>query len=67
MHLWDLVMPQAEQQLLLLRQSNIDPKISAHAYLYGPHNYKSKPFIPIAMKTLIHEKPSKRKTFPQSA
>ena len=65
MHLWDLVMPQAEQRLLLVRQTNANPKVSAYAYLYGPHNYNAKPFVPIGMDTLIHRKPSKRKTFTQ--
>ena len=65
MHLWDLVMPQADRQLLLLRQSNANPKISAYAYLYDPHNYNAKSFVPINMETLIHEKPNKRKTFAQ--
>ena len=65
MHLWDLVMPQAERQLLLPRQSNANPKISAYAYLYGPHNYNAKSFVPISTETLIHEKTSKRKTFAQ--
>ena len=39
MHLWCRLIPQSEKQLLLLRQTNINPKISAFAYLYGPHNY----------------------------
>ena len=65
MHLWDLVIPQAEWQLLLIRQTNANPKLSAYAYLYGPPNYNAKPFVPIGMDTLIHKKSSKRKTFAQ--
>ena len=65
MHLWCQILPQAERQINLLRQSNVHPKISAYAHLYGPHNYNAKPFVPIGMETLIHEKPSKRKTFAQ--
>ena len=34
MHLWCRLIPQAEKQLLLLRQSNVNPKISTFAYLY---------------------------------
>ena len=37
-YLWCKAIPQAEQQLLLLQQSNIKPKISAYTYVYGPHN-----------------------------
>ena len=40
-------------------------KKSAYAYFYGPNNHNAKRFIPIGMDTLIHEKPSKRKTFAQ--
>ena len=49
MHLWCMLTPQAEKQLLLLRQTNINPKISAFAYLYGPHDYSAQPFSPIGM------------------
>ena len=49
MHLWCMLAPQAEKQLLLLRQTNINPKISAFAYLYGPHDYSAQPFSPIGM------------------
>ena len=58
-------MTQAECQLLLPRLSDANPKISAYAYLYEPHNYNAKPFTPIGMEMLIHEQPSKRKTFTQ--
>ena len=63
LHLWCQIIPQAERQLLLLRQSNAKPHISAYAYLYGPHDYSAMPFVPIGMETLIHEKPSRRRTY----
>ena len=31
-------------------------KILAHAYLYRPHTYNTKPFVPIGMESLIHKK-----------
>ena len=65
MHLWCRLTPQAEKQLLLLRKSNFNPKISAFAYLYGPHNYNAQPFVPIGMKAMIHDKTSRQKTFAQ--
>ena len=40
-------------------------EVAAYAYIYGPHNYNTKPFVHIGMDTLIHKKPSKRKTFTQ--
>ena len=61
MTLWCQKIPQAEHQLLLLRQSNVNPRISAYAHLYGPHNYYAKPFVPIGMYSLVHDKPCQRK------
>ena len=61
MHLWCQILPQAERQINLLRQSNVNPKISAYSHLYGPHNYNANPFVPVGMDTLTHEKPNKRK------
>jgi len=39
MHLWDRLLPQAEMTLNMLRPSRLVPEISAHAHLYGQHNY----------------------------
>ena len=63
LHLWCQALPQMERQLLLLRQSNVDPKISAYAHVYGQHDYNATPFVPIGMETLVHEKPRRRRTF----
>ena len=65
LHLWCQTIPQLERQLCLLRQTNINPKISTYAYLYGPHNYNAEPFVPIGMQALVHDKPQKRRSFAQ--
>ena len=65
MYLWCRLIPQAEKQLLLLRQTNINPKISAFAYLYGLRDYNAQPFVPIVMEAMIHDKPSRQKKFAQ--
>ena len=62
-HLWCQSIPQVEQQLLLLRQSNVNPNISAYAHVYGPHNYNASPFGPTGMDTIVHDKPKRRGTF----
>ena len=54
LHLWCQAIPQAERQLLLLRQSNVNQTVSAYAYVYGPHDYNAEPFVTIGMETLIH-------------
>ena len=62
-HLWRQAVLQTELQLLLLRQANVHPAISAFTYVYGPHDYNVEPFVPIGMETLVHDKPRRRKTF----
>ena len=65
LHLWCQVIPQAERQLAMLIQTNINPKISTYTHLYGPHNYNSQPFVPIGMEAMIYDHPNLRKTFAQ--
>ena len=66
MHLWCQLLPQVERQLLLLRQSRVNPGMSAYAHVYqGQHDYSKHPFVPIGMEAMVHEKPHKRRTFAQ--
>ena len=66
MHLWCQLLPQVERQLLLLRQSRVNPGMSAYAHVYqGHHDYNKHPFVPIGMEALIHVKPHKRRTYAQ--
>ena len=62
-HLWCQSIPQAERQLLLLQKSNVNPKISTYAHVYGPYNYNAAPFVPICMETLVKDKTKRRGTF----
>ena len=55
---WDVFIPQAEMGLNLMRQSNINPKKSAYAYLNGPFDYNATPLAPLGCKVLTHDKPS---------
>ena len=41
LHFWCQAIPQAERQLLLLRKSNVNPTISAYAYVYDPHDHNA--------------------------
>ena len=63
MHLWCQLLPQVELQLLLLRQSRVNPNMSAYAHLYGQHDYNKHPFVPIGMEALVHDKPQMRRTY----
>ena len=55
-HLWCQVIPQAENQLKILRQSNIHPTISTYAHVYGQKDYNVHPFVPIGMEKVVHDK-----------
>ena len=61
LHLWCQIIPQANRQLLLLIQTNLNPKISSYTYVYGQHNYNAAPFVPIGMESLVHDKPNLNK------
>jgi hypothetical protein len=64
MHLWCQLLPQVEWQLLLLRQSQVNPGMSAYAHVYqGQHNYSKYPSVTIGMESLVHIKPHKQWTY----
>jgi hypothetical protein len=66
MHLWCQLLPQLERQLLLLRQSQVNPGMSAYAHVYqGQHDYNKHPFLPIGMELLVHIKLHKQRTYAQ--
>ncbi|KAL7475283.1 hypothetical protein ACHAW6_001205 [Cyclotella cf. meneghiniana] len=63
MHLWDRLLPQAEMALNLLRQSRVAPKVSAYAYLNGPHDYNRMPLAPLGCEVQVHDKSMRRKSW----
>jgi hypothetical protein len=65
MHLWCQLLPQIERQLLLLHQSKANPNILAYAHVYGHHDYKCHPFVPIGMKALVNDQSHKGCLFAQ--
>ena len=58
LHLWCQATPQAERQLMLFSMSNVNPKISSYTHVYGKHDHNAKPFVPIGMESLVHDKPN---------
>ena len=46
MYLWDRLISQANTSLNLLRQSRLNPKLSAYAYLNGSFNHMRTPLAP---------------------
>ena len=59
---WDRLLPGAELCLNLLRNSRINPKLSAWSYLFGQFDFNRTPLAPPGTELVIHEKPDKRKS-----
>jgi len=57
---WDRLLPQAELTLNLLRNSRLNPKLSAWAYLFGNFDFNKCPLLPPGTKIILHAKPGKR-------
>ena len=60
MQLWFRLLPQADMQLNIQRQSAIIPKIAAYAHVLGPHSFIHKSLSPLGCPVLAHEKPYKK-------
>jgi hypothetical protein len=66
MHLWCRLLPQVEHQLLLLRQSRVNPACRrTHTCIMATPTPVKHPFVPIGMEALVHAKPHKRRSFAQ--
>jgi hypothetical protein len=63
LHLWDILLPQAEITLNLLRTSRLHPQLSAAAHFHGLVDYNKTAFAPPGCKSIAHEKPGKRRTW----
>ena len=57
---WDRLIEQSVITLNLLRNSRINPKLSAYAFLHGNYHFAHTPMLPPGTKILVHEKPIKR-------
>ena len=60
---WDRLLQQAELTLNLLRNSRINPALSAWAYLFGNFDFNKSPLIPPGTKVILHSKPAQRKSW----
>ena len=57
---WDRLLSQAELTLNLLRNSRLNPKLSAWAFLFGNHDFNKNPLLPPGTRVILHAKPGKR-------
>ena len=62
-NLWDLLIPQKELTLNLLRQSNSTPEISAWEAFHGVFSYNHTPLGPLGCRVIIHKKVGARYTW----
>ena len=60
---WDRLLDQTELTLNLLRTSRSNPRLSAHAFLNGIHDFNCEPLAPPGTKVVVHQKPQIRKTW----
>jgi hypothetical protein len=60
--LWDLILPQTEITLNLLRQSNAAPSVSAPTHLSDPFDYNNIPLAPMGCGVQVHKKTNTRGT-----
>jgi hypothetical protein len=63
LYLWDLLLPQAELTLNLLRQATLNPRISAWEFFQGPFNFNKMPLGPVGCRVLIPAKPATRQSW----
>jgi hypothetical protein len=63
LHLWYLLLPQAEMKLNLLRTSRLYPQLFAAAHFHGLVDYSKTAFYPPGYKIIADEKPSQRRTW----
>ena len=53
-NLWDLIIPQIELKLNLMKQSTLNPKISAWEYFLGTFEFKATLLGPLGCPVMIH-------------
>jgi len=51
---WDLLVPQTNLTLNLLRPCHINPSHSAYSYVYGPFNFDAHPLAPLGCRANVH-------------
>jgi hypothetical protein len=57
---WDLLMPQADNTLNLLRSSRRQPNLLAYACLNGTFNFNQSPLAPPGTRVVVHITPAQR-------
>jgi hypothetical protein len=61
--LWCHLVQPAEHTVNLLRQSNVNPKVTMYAHVHGKHDYMKHPFAPLVWAVMAHIKPKNRQSW----
>ena len=54
---WDQLLFQCIFTLNILRNSKVNPDLSAYAYIYGPYDFNKYPVVPPGTHVIVHKKP----------
>ena len=57
---WDRLLSQCAITLNLLRNSRVNPDLSAYAYLFGPYYFNESPMAPPGTRMIVHDEPGNR-------
>ena len=60
---WDLLVDQANLTLNLLRSAQSNPKLSAHAYLFGNFDFSATPLAPPGTRVIAYKPKNTRTTW----
>ena len=62
-NLWDLLIPQMELTINLIRKETLNPSRSAWAYFHGTFNYDATPLGPLGCNIIAHKKTRTRNSW----
>ena len=53
---WDLLIPQTNLTLNLLRPCTVNDAHSAYSYVYGPYDFNAHPLAPLGCRAIVHQR-----------
>ena len=60
---WGRLLPHAVATLNMLRQSRLNPRLSAYMQLLGAFDFNKTPLTPLGCKPVVHKRPHERGTW----
>ena len=53
---WDLLLPQVNMTLNMLRTCGVNPAHSAYSYIHGAYDFSAHPLAPLGCRAVVHER-----------